>query len=295
MDRDDAELAATDYRQRELANADHLGVLYPRWADLAGPADRQRYHQLVNDALPQEYRQGDFGPEASWLWRTLRAAELAGLDAAEVARAAADARSLADARSVAAVLDARMRKIVDPLVPLPQPPWTGRPRQFDDPQIAEYEARLRQAMDERAERLGEHAVQTAPGWALHALGPVPEDPVDRLGWQQWASKIATYRELYGITGERDAAGPEPTGNAPEMRAAWHDAFAAITHTDGVDVRTLPDRSLQPGGEAQRAAEVLGEHCGDEAVADLIRDSDGFVGSVCAQHGGHGSEDLIAGG
>jgi hypothetical protein len=28
-----------------------------------------------------------------------------------------------------------------------------------------------------------------------------------------------------------------------MRAAWHDAFAAITHTDAVDVRTLPDNSL----------------------------------------------------
>src|SRR5258708_5680693 len=28
-----------------------------------------------------------------------------------------------------------------------------------------------------------------------------------------------------------------------MRAAWHDAFAAITRSDGVDVRTLPDRSL----------------------------------------------------
>jgi hypothetical protein len=29
-----------------------------------------------------------------------------------------------------------------------------------------------------------------------------------------------------------------------MRAAWHDAFAAITRTDGVDVRELPDQSLQ---------------------------------------------------
>src|SRR5262249_13967449 len=36
---------------------------------------------------------------------------------------------------------------------------------------------------------------------------------------------------------------EPTGNTPEMRAAWYDAFAAITRTDGVDVRTLPDSSL----------------------------------------------------
>ncbi len=168
---------------------------------------------------------------------------MAGLDASEVVRATVSARSLADARNVAAVLDARMRRIVDPLVPLPQKPWTDRPRQFADPELATYEARLRQAMDARAERLGEHAVQTSPAWALQALGPVPEDSVERLDWQNRATKIGTYRELYGLGDDREVIGPEPTGNAPEMRAAWHDAFAAITKTDTVDVRTLPDRSL----------------------------------------------------
>jgi hypothetical protein len=98
-------------------------------------------------------------------------------------------------------------------------------------------------MDARADRLGEHAMQTSPAWALQALGPVPEDPLERLDWQQRASKVATYRELYGIDDCRDVIGPEPTGNAPEMRAAWHDAFAAVTRTDAVDVRNLPDRSL----------------------------------------------------
>jgi conjugative relaxase-like TrwC/TraI family protein len=243
MDREQAELSASEYQSRGLANADHLGVLHTRWADLAGQADRQRYHQLVIDALPAEYRREDLGPETTWLWQTLRAAEMAGLDAGEVVRATVNARSLADARSVAAVLYKRMGKIVDPLVPQPHKPWTDRPRQFDDPEIAQYEAGLRQAMDARAERLGEHAVETSPAWALQALGPVPEDPTARLDWQQRASKMATYRELYGIEDDREVIGSEPTGNAPEMRASWHDAFAAITQTDGVDVRTLPDRSL----------------------------------------------------
>jgi hypothetical protein len=243
MDHDDAEPSASDYRRGALANADHLGVLHARWADLAANADRQRYQRLVNQALPEQYRQDDFGPEATWLWRTMRAAELAGLDAKEVVRATVSARTLADAHSVAAVLDVRMRKIVDPLVPQPQRPWTSRPRQFTDPGVAEYETELRRVMDARANRLGEHAVQTSPAWALQALGPVPEDPLERLDWQQRASKIATYRELYGIDDHRDVIGPEPTGNAPEMHAAWHDAFAAITHTDAVDIRNLPDRSL----------------------------------------------------
>jgi len=243
MDREETEESASEYRQRALANVDHLAMMYPRWADLASKADHERYQQLVNGALPQQYRENDFGPEATWLWRTIRAAEMAGLDTGELMRATVGARTLTDARSVAAVLDARMRKIVDPLVPLPQKPWTDRPRQFDDPQMAEYEARLRQAMNARADRLGEHAVQSSPAWALRALGPVPDDPVERLDWQNRATKIATYRELYGIGDDREVIGPEPTGNAPEMRSAWHDAFVAITRTDGVDVRTLPDSSL----------------------------------------------------
>ena len=141
------------------------------------------------------------------------------------------------------MLHKRLSLIVKPLVPLPQKPWTDRPRHFDDPEIAEHEAALRQAMDERVERLGEHAVETSPAWAIQALGPVPDDPVERLDWQQRASKIATYRELYGIGDDREVIGKEPTENAPEMRGAWHDAFLSITRGTGVDVRALPDSSL----------------------------------------------------
>jgi TrwC relaxase/AAA domain len=257
MDRDDAELAASQYQRRSLANADHLGILHSRWADLAGKADRQRYYQLVNDALPAEYRHDDFGPEQTWLWRDLRAAEMAGLDAGEVVRAAVNSNTLAGIRSMAKVLHKRMETIVNPLVPQPQRPWTDRPRQFDDPEIADYETNLRQAMNARVERLGEHAVQTSPAWALQALGPVPGDPIARLDWQNRASKIATYRELYGIEDEHEVIGQEPTGNAPEMRAAWHDAFAAITQTDAVDVRDLPDQSL---------IHMRGSYCGETGWA-----------------------------
>ena len=34
-------------------------------------------------------------------------------------------------------------------------------------------------------------------WALAALGPVPAQPVDRLGWQQRAASIGARRELSG--------------------------------------------------------------------------------------------------
>ena len=231
MDREDAELSASEYQQRALANADHLGILHSRWADLAGKADRERYHQLVNDALPEEYRQDDFGPEATWLWRDLRAAEMAGLDAGEVIRAAVNSNTLAGIRSMAGVLHKRMSKIVDPLVPLPQKPWTDRPRAFPTPKSESTKPRFGRRWTPGPNASANTPYKPRPRGRSRPSGRCP-----RIRWSGWtgrqrASKIATYRELYGIDDEHEVIGHEPTGNAPEMRAAWHDAFAAITKTD----------------------------------------------------------------
>ena len=83
-------------------------------------------------ALPPGYRQ-DLSPQARWLFRTLRAAELAGLDPAEVIRTAIASRDLAGARDIAAVLDARIRPRVHPLLPQPQGPWASRVPRLPDP------------------------------------------------------------------------------------------------------------------------------------------------------------------
>jgi hypothetical protein len=118
-------------------------------------------------------------------------------------------RSLEGTKDVASVLDARMRAMVEPLVPLPLSPWTERVPEITDPERQEYVKRLAEAMDERKERIGEHAVQAQPEWALRALGPVPENLGERLDWQQRASAIGAYRELYGVEDPADPIGPEP--------------------------------------------------------------------------------------
>ena len=88
-------------------------------------ARHDRYRDLVTAALPPGHRQ-PLSHQARWLFRTLHAAELAGLDPAEVIRTAIASRDLAGSRDIAAVLDARIRPRVDPLLPQPQGPWTGR-------------------------------------------------------------------------------------------------------------------------------------------------------------------------
>jgi hypothetical protein len=242
LDREASEDSATEYQRKSMVRADHLGLLHARWADQVKTADRDRYQRIVQEALPEEWR-GKLSPQATWLYRTMKAAELTGLDATEITQTAIRSRSLDGARDVASVLDARVRAMVEPLVPLPLSSWSERVPEIADPERQEYVRRLAEAMDERTERIGEHAVQAQPDWALHALGPVPEDPGERVDWQQRASVIGAYRELYGAGDQADPLGPEPAGSSPEQRAAWHAGFAALTRTDTVDVRTLPEASL----------------------------------------------------
>ena len=129
----DPPLSDSAIRQQNLANADHLAVLHAIWtvlhaiwtAETRG-ARHDHYRDLVTAALPPGHRQ-PLSHQARWLYRTLHAAELAGLNPAEVIRTAITSRDLAGARDIAAVLDARIRPCTDPLIPQPQGPWTRIP------------------------------------------------------------------------------------------------------------------------------------------------------------------------
>ena len=88
------------------------------------------------------------------------------------------------------------------------------------------------------------------------LGPVPDEPLDRLEWQERAAKVASYREMYGYEDPGEPIGPEPV-NSPEARAAWHAAFAALGPVDGVDLRTEPDGRLLNLRASYEAANRVG--------------------------------------
>ena len=242
LGRDGAELSATQTRRRTLANADHLGILHAIWTAETTAARNDHYRDLVLAALPPGHRQ-DLSPRDRWLFRTLRAAELAGLDPAEVLRTAIASRDLAGARDIAAVLDARIRPRVHPLLPQPQGPWASRIPRLPDPARQAYLAEIAAMMDDRIQRLGQHAAQTGPAWAVTPLGPVPADAPARRAWQTKAAWIAAYRETYGYGHPDDPIGPEPSHQTPDQRAAWHQAFAALSPADGPGIRAMPDGQL----------------------------------------------------
>jgi hypothetical protein len=66
-------------------------------------------------------RTGSHHRRADGLWRTLQTAGLAGLNPADVLTTAISQRSLTGARDVASVIDARIRRRIAGMVPLPQP------------------------------------------------------------------------------------------------------------------------------------------------------------------------------
>jgi len=242
LDRDGQQSSASQTWQHALTDADHLAILNAIWTAETTPAREQHYRDLLLAHLPPEHRR-EPGHQARWLWRTMRAAELAGLDAADALGAAIAERDLAGARDLAAVIDARLRYRTGALVPAPAGPWSTQIPAIADPERRAWLAEIAALMDARKDRIGDHASEHTPPWAINALGPVPDHPLNRLDWQQRAASIGAYRELSGHSDPANPIGPEPATAAADIRAAWHEALAALAPANGPDVRGIPDGRL----------------------------------------------------
>jgi hypothetical protein len=237
LGREGSQMSATETLHAELSRADHLGVLGSIWLDLARQAQAGRFEEALGGALPSDLAAQALGdPACTWLWRSLREAEAAGLDGPAVLRQAAESRALTGARDVARVLDARVRWSLQGLQPEIPGRWAEQVPDMGDPELQRYMTELAAAMDERTQRLGEHTAQEQPIWATQTLGEIPHNPAGRAAWEERASTVAAYRELYGYSHPGDPIGPEPGKTSPEARAAWHAAVQAIGAPEGGDLR-----------------------------------------------------------
>ncbi|HVB41075.1 MAG TPA: hypothetical protein VNF47_00035, partial [Streptosporangiaceae bacterium] len=239
-----AVMSATETLRSELSQADHLGVLSSIWYDLIRREQAARFERLLRahlTAVDAEAAMAD--PACTWLWRTLREAEAAGMDAGAVLQSAIIGGSLRGARHIARVIDARIRRATAHAVPQSRKPWTQQVPHTGDPDLNRFLAELARAMDDRVIRIGEHVALTQPVWATRALGEPPEDLVQRAEWMVRAGQLGGYREMYGYDSPADAIGPEPGRTSPEARADWHTAFAALGSVDGIDLRGCSDGQL----------------------------------------------------
>ena len=236
------ELSATEYRERALGNADHLGLLGHIFGEQVRAESSGRFTSALREVLGPD-RADDALKDTDDLWRALRAAELAGKDGAEVLREAAAQRDLGDAANVSAVLAHRVREMTEHLPPQHRDSWASRVRETGDPDHHRYLREVAEAMDGRQERIGKHAAEHPPLWARQALGDVPDDPDARAEWEDKAGKIGAFREMYSWNHPGQAIGPEPNTTSPEARSEWHNALGALAKFDGIDVRGLTDGQL----------------------------------------------------
>jgi hypothetical protein len=238
--RDGHVMSATDTREAEWSDADRLDVLDTQWQHVKRQASQQRYQDALSAALGDEQAgQVAADPASTWLWRSLREAEAAGLDGPATLHRAVESGPLTDAGSVAKVLDWRIRQHTAGMPALAARPFTGQVPQTGDPELDRYGHELAAAMDDRCRRLGEHAVQHPPGWAS-ILGPVPEDAAGRAHWEHTAGLVEKYRERWRYAHPSEPIGPKPGPHSPDARQDWQAAAEALgrqpsdlaEHSDG---------------------------------------------------------------
>ncbi len=136
-------------------------------------------------------------------------------------------------------------------------------------------------MDDRTQRLGQHAAHTSPAWATQALGSAPAAPA-RRDWERKAAAIAAYREMYGYDHPEDPIGAEPSHQAPGQRAAWHEAFTALGPAKGPGVRALPEGRLWLLRDAYAAETAWApRHTGKELRLARLGAFDAGLGAIRA--------------
>ena len=206
LDRDGQQRSATQARNQALADADHLALLHAIWTAETTPARDQRYRDLLMSILPP----GDcreLSHQARWLWRTLRAAELAGQDAGQVLAAAVGERDLAGARDLAAVLDARLRYRLGFVVPRPPGPWSAQIPEIADPARRTYLTQIAALMDARRTV----SASTPPSTPCRGRSP-PSARCPRIRWTGWTGSGAPPPSAPG--GNCPATITPPTRSAP---------------------------------------------------------------------------------
>jgi hypothetical protein len=170
-----------------------------------------------------------------YLSRLLRTVEQAGADPRQVlADAVRNGASLAKSNSAAQVLGHRITRGRPDQALLDHPHLVdGRPDAGIPADIPTADAdTLRALHDQAATRtaqLGALTAQTAPDWAVLALGPVPDtaNVEDRADWERRAGIAAAHREAVGYDHPTRALDRLPGLSAPERRASYAAAWQAL--------------------------------------------------------------------
>ena len=280
INRERDDLTATETIRHEQDAEYGMASLVGRWQTLTRDAQFTAYDQVMRETMtPADYAKMAADPAKGPLVRQLRAAELAGQDAATILREAINQRDFTSAGSVGAVLHGRVARLTGPVSHKALSSYQAATPDLADPRAAAAARELARLADQRATQLGEQAVADRPVWSLHALGEPPPDPVARQDWVDRASRIAAWRELASYKDPVEPVGPAPAAGATELRAAWRGAAdAAGMSPEDQGIRETAEMQLVD--RARQAERVKGFAPPD--VAQELRDTELVKGDAVAE-------------
>ncbi|GAA4064992.1 hypothetical protein GCM10023065_15780 [Microbacterium laevaniformans] len=249
-----AELSAHETIAAEQEAWGSIAQLAAEYDTIAASAQRPRWTRLVHaSGLPADLVEAAIASDAfGALTAGLRRAEALGHNVETLLPRIAAARGFEDAQDAAAVLHARLERVL-------ALPSSGSSRGSERRLVAgllpkavgEMDAEMRRALDERAHLIEERAsalvdsaVESGERW-IDALGRIPVDPARAGAWRHQARILAAYRDRYGVF-EDDALGAPATSPNQRMDAA----VAAVARDRAIwlsraDAPTQPHRAHRP--------------------------------------------------
>jgi len=232
LDRDDADLSATEQIRQAQDRAGGTGHLLTLWS----AAVRQSLYLQID----QQVKARLTGSEA-WryereharpvLQQQLRAAQLAGHDLGTII-GQITAAPMDGARSISAVLHGRLQRLKLP-DPGPGVTWAWRTPK-DAPKVAH---ELAAGLDDRARALGEQLAATPEPWLAGQLGVLAPhaSPALRQDYVLRAAAAAAYREAAGITDPGQAIAPGPHRGNPGLDRLRQAAIRALEIRDDTGI------------------------------------------------------------
>jgi hypothetical protein len=232
MDRDDADLSATERIRQAQDWAGDTGHLLHLWS----AAVRQSLYPFIDEQIKA-------GLTESQAWRYERehsrpvpqqrlcAAQLAGHDISAVI-GQITAAPMDGARSISAVLHRRLQQLQLPDLGYGVT-WAQRTPK-DAPAVAH---ELAAGLDQQARALGEQLAASPEPWLAGQLGVLAPhaSPLLRADYARRAAAAAAYREAAGITDPGQAIAPEPHRGNPDLDHLRRTAIRALEIRDETEI------------------------------------------------------------
>jgi hypothetical protein len=232
LDRDDADLSATEQIRHAQDRAGGTGHLLTLWSAAVRQSLYPHIDQQINARLTEteawRYEREHSRPV---LQQKLRAAQLAGHDIGVIIDRIT-AAPLDGAESISSVLHGRLQQLGLPDLGHHMT-WAQRTPK-DAPAVAH---ELAAGLDQRARALGDQLAASPEPWLAGQLGVLAPhaSPLLRQDYARRAAAAAAYREAAGITDPGQAIAPGPHRGNPELDHLRQAAIRALEIRDDTEI------------------------------------------------------------